>query len=122
MRLSSDPPLAADWLSRIRSPPIVATAPLSELKLKPVLVPIMSAPTPTLPSKLTTVVAVVLPLPDSDPEIVVPSLTLTLAPASISTSSEERRVGTECVSTCRSRWSPYHSKKHKINKKRKVEI
>src|SRR3546814_13312748 len=24
--------------------------------------------------------------------------------------SEERRVGTECVSTCRSRWSPYHSK------------
>src|SRR3546814_13499545 len=22
-------------------------------------------------------------------------------------SSEERRVGTECVSTCRSRWSPY---------------
>src|SRR3546814_12730488 len=23
-------------------------------------------------------------------------------------SSEERRVGNECVSTCRSRWSPYH--------------
>src|SRR3546814_19067247 len=23
--------------------------------------------------------------------------------------SEERRVGNECVSTCRSRWSPYHS-------------
>src|SRR3546814_7418934 len=22
--------------------------------------------------------------------------------------SEERRVGKECVSTCRSRWSPYH--------------
>src|SRR3546814_17738217 len=29
-------------------------------------------------------------------------------PNGISTSrSEERRVGTECVSTCRSRWSPY---------------
>src|SRR3546814_13149585 len=27
--------------------------------------------------------------------------------------SEERRVGKECVSTCRSRWSPYHSKKKK---------
>src|SRR3546814_13348278 len=27
--------------------------------------------------------------------------------------SEERRVGQECVSTCRSRWSPYHSKKNK---------
>src|SRR3546814_17538281 len=25
--------------------------------------------------------------------------------------SEERRVGKECVSTCRSRWSPFHSKK-----------
>src|SRR3546814_12392149 len=27
--------------------------------------------------------------------------------------SEERRVGKECVSTCRSRWSPYHSKQKK---------
>src|SRR3546814_16929662 len=26
--------------------------------------------------------------------------------------SEERRVGKECVSKCRSRWSPYHSKKN----------
>src|SRR3546814_20964342 len=25
--------------------------------------------------------------------------------------SEERRVGKECVSTCRSRWSPFHYKK-----------
>src|SRR3546814_14197196 len=25
--------------------------------------------------------------------------------------SEERRVGEECVSTCRSRWSPFHYKK-----------
>src|SRR3546814_12272840 len=30
--------------------------------------------------------------------------------------SEERRVGKECVSTCRSRWSPYNSKK-KIERK-----
>src|SRR3546814_18481689 len=27
--------------------------------------------------------------------------------------SEERRVGKECVSTCRSRWSPSHLKKDK---------
>src|SRR3546814_18349636 len=27
--------------------------------------------------------------------------------------SEERRVGKECVSKCRSRWSPYHYKKKK---------
>src|SRR3546814_13921110 len=26
----------------------------------------------------------------------------------VDVSSEERRVGKECVSTCRSRWSPYH--------------
>src|SRR3546814_15414561 len=27
--------------------------------------------------------------------------------------SEERRGGKECVSTCRSRWSPYHEKQNK---------
>src|SRR3546814_17479877 len=31
-------------------------------------------------------------------------------PAERLSRSEERRVGKECVSTCRSRWSPYHSK------------
>src|SRR3546814_17465495 len=29
--------------------------------------------------------------------------------------SEERRVGKECVITCRSRWSPYHKKKKHTN-------
>src|SRR3546814_11852459 len=28
--------------------------------------------------------------------------------------SEERRVGKECVSTCRAGWSPYHKKKKKL--------
>src|SRR3546814_9341696 len=28
--------------------------------------------------------------------------------AALTLRSEERRVGKECVSTCRSRWSPYH--------------
>src|SRR3546814_15069760 len=32
-------------------------------------------------------------------------------------SSEERRVGKECVSTCRSRWWPYNKKKNKQKKK-----
>src|SRR3546814_13410406 len=32
--------------------------------------------------------------------------------------SEERRVGKECVSTCRSRWSPDHERRKK--KKRKL--
>src|SRR3546814_13888770 len=30
--------------------------------------------------------------------------------------SEERRVGKECVSTCRSRWSTYHYNKAQTNK------
>src|SRR3546814_15341171 len=34
---------------------------------------------------------------------------------------EERRVGKECVSTCRSRRAPYHVKKQK-NKKKKKKI
>src|SRR3546814_13982122 len=29
-------------------------------------------------------------------------------PGPVAVRSEERRVGKECVSTCRSRWSPYH--------------
>src|SRR3546814_1564914 len=29
-------------------------------------------------------------------------------PVAVAQRSEERRVGKECVSTCRSRWSPYH--------------
>src|SRR3546814_16818738 len=38
-------------------------------------------------------------------------------------SSEERRVGKECDSTCRSRWSPYHKKKKTIQlKKSKQKI
>src|SRR3546814_19637 len=40
--------------------------------------------------------------------------------------SEERRVGKEGVSTCRSRWSPYHSKKNsrqrQINNQTKTRI
>src|SRR3546814_10250036 len=43
-------------------------------------------------------------------------LRLTTADAELGTRSEERRVGKECVSTCRSRWSPYHSKKHKTER------
>ena len=33
---------------------------------------------------------------------------MTLIFAFIGTRSEERRVGKECASMCRSRWSPYH--------------
>src|SRR3546814_19425239 len=33
---------------------------------------------------------------------------LTIEPSPEENRSEERRVGKECVCTCRSRWSPYH--------------
>src|SRR3546814_5026575 len=37
------------------------------------------------------------------------SLAVQLGDGNLASSrSEERRVGKECVSTCRSRWSPYH--------------
>src|SRR3546814_16864182 len=39
--------------------------------------------------------------------------------------SEERRGGQECVSTCRSRWSPYHSKNKnntRLNTQRRTEL
>src|SRR3546814_20569993 len=34
--------------------------------------------------------------------------------------SEESRVGKECVSTCRYRWAPYHTKKNMNNRSRAV--
>src|SRR3546814_11916595 len=45
------------------------------------------------------------------PVVVLADLWIDLATVStiqLATRSEERRVGKECVSTCRSRWSPYH--------------
>src|SRR3546814_20734462 len=44
-----------------------------------------------------------------------PSTGTTSTKSSASTPSEERRVGQECVSTLRSRWCPYHSKKKLIH-------
>src|SRR3546814_11043608 len=43
---------------------------------------------------------------DLDSEIA--SFIADMPPVPVSVRSEERRVGKECVSTCRSRWSPYH--------------
>src|SRR3546814_13318688 len=40
-------------------------------------------------------------------------------PGGTDRSSEERRVGEECVSTCRSRWSPDHQKKNIAHKTHK---
>src|SRR3546814_16721204 len=45
-----------------------------------------------------------------------PSIAVPFSSTTASTRSEERRVGKECVSTCRSRWSPYHYKKNNRTK------
>src|SRR3546814_7058824 len=54
---------------------------------------------------------------DLRPPVIPPTVSATIARpvanhcqrhVSKSARSEERRVGKECVSTCRSRWSPYH--------------
>src|SRR3546814_5063850 len=43
-----------------------------------------------------------------DVERLVPGVEVADRQRAIIARSEERRVGKECVSTCRSRWSPYH--------------
>src|SRR3546814_6036610 len=46
-------------------------------------------------------------IPTADPRSATWSHTA-VTPDAPGSRSEERRVGKECVSTCRSRWSPYH--------------
>src|SRR3546814_12335081 len=48
------------------------------------------------------------PSVDPDDPIVVPPGRYDVRASEGSARSEERRVGKECVSTCRSRWSPHH--------------
>src|SRR3546814_17035754 len=45
-----------------------------------------------------------------------------LADRLVAKRSEERRVGKECASTCRSRWSTYHYKKTVITKEQNNTI
>src|SRR3546814_13334931 len=49
-------------------------------------------------------------IPVAHEECALPALAVP-APDKLDCRSEERRVGKECVSTCRSRWSPYLEKK-----------
>src|SRR3546814_19297544 len=54
---------------------------------------------------------VVLPLPGGPTSSTGGRRNLPTSPPAMNARSEERRVGKECVSPCRSRWSPYHYKK-----------
>src|SRR3546814_19665915 len=87
----------------LASPPTSTTAPLvpATSKLPAAAVPVQVSPTPqvTPPAVDAATVDAVAPL-----MIVAYCRSLVL----VSVRSEERRVGKECVSTCRYRWSPYH--------------
>src|SRR3546814_11906308 len=48
------------------------------------------------------------PKPGNWPDFATEMPPMSHVPKADALRSEERRVGTECVSTCRSRWSPYH--------------
>src|SRR3546814_19311688 len=65
----------------------------------------------TKPSPVTTIRRIVFPFvgpcPRKDPHQIGGRISIKQASRSLRR-SEERRVGKECVSTCRSRCSPYH--------------
>src|SRR3546814_16513225 len=68
----------------------------------------LSLPLPAPPMRWTMMAASV-----TTPATIRTPITTTSTFRNRTDRSEERRVGKECVSTCRSRWSPYHSKKKK---------
>src|SRR3546814_11630079 len=75
---------------------------------------ILSVEEATDPAELRDQLAVLLPLElpatlSADRDLGAgESLDLSNHPPAVQLRSEERRVGKECVSTCRSRWSLYH--------------
>src|SRR3546814_17396220 len=65
------------------------------------------------PLLLVSVLPAFIPLPTGAGAIAGPLVMLVGAPMLLTLRSEERRVGKECVSTCKSRWAPLHYKKKK---------
>src|SRR3546814_19928530 len=97
---------ARDWMQKDGSDESVIAAPQKEQKPsdgspriakveKPKAPALASKPTPQIPA-------------GSNPGPVLWSENFADWPEVSLMSSEERRVGKECVSTCRSRWSPFH--------------
>src|SRR3546814_1579843 len=85
----------SDWSSDVCS---------SDLKVRSIAHPHLHAPVaimivaPFGPATLAI-------MPAPGPPVAAPIAAVVMPPVA---RSEERRVGKECVSTCRSRWSPYH--------------
>src|SRR3546814_15847039 len=61
-----------------------------------------------LPGRLASDIVRALPGGSVEVEVTPDEARISAGRSEFSLRSEERRVGKECVSTCRSRWSPYH--------------
>src|SRR3546814_13978017 len=57
--------------------------------------------------------AVAVPLHTGDITLFDPATSRDASAVDVVARAEARRVGKECVSTCSTRWSPYHEKKNK---------
>src|SRR3546814_5761561 len=93
----------SDWSSDVCSSDLVpqSTVPLPTLRT----VHTGRPSTTVLPTPRAVIVALLVALNRWSPA---PSLSLFRSPtASLPARPEERRVGNECCSTCRSRWCPY---------------
>src|SRR3546814_18257523 len=93
----------SDWSSDVCSSDLVVVRGRNEKRFLPGLATVTAAQDPAV-------------VADRQHELVVEEFDLGQSRAALrlhlglmprSLRSEERRVGTECVSTCRSRWSPY---------------
>src|SRR3546814_13089710 len=93
---------------------MAATRPPSRSRLMRICIDVVDLPEPPF-SLPTTMIRARAGTSMTDSPQTAKRLGITEAPgcATPPPRSEERRVGKECVSTCRSRWSPYHSKQKK---------
>ena len=95
----------------------VATSLLTAAIILAGIIAYRQLPVAALPQVDYPTIQVVTLYPGASPDVVTSSITAPLErqfgqmpglKQMSSTRSEERRVGKECVSLCRSRWSPYH--------------
>src|SRR3546814_18632992 len=100
----------SDWSSDVCSSDLFGAEPLGELAEEIEFTARRSIEMRVFPDELVPAVAKLRPLYERTMELFEKEtnpLVERRAPFGRAGRSEERRVGKECVSTCRSRWSPY---------------
>src|SRR3546814_17274639 len=114
----------SDWSSDVCSSDLLRRSPYQERKLarRRTITHALAASVLSIATALAGVptAAAIEPVDDDRHQVVVQVDDARSAPDVVADAggeprSEERRVGKECVSTCRSRWSPYHLKKKRKN-------